>query len=277
MSESPRPESSEPRDVVLCADDFGISPGVNRAILDLLEKRRLSAVSCMSVFPEFAADATRLRGHAEHASLGLHLTLTHERSLGAVMRDAYAGRIDRAAMAREVERQMSLFGAATNRQPDFIDGHQHVHALPGIREAVVETAVRFGIPVRVLTAPSIAQLVSLPAAGKSLGLSVMGRWLSRRAQAHGVAANAEFRGVRSFTEPEPYRALFVRLIKGAPNRCLVMCHPGLPDDVLAARDGIQAQRRGEYGYLASDEFPLDLAAAGLRLARIRLQATVAAA
>ena len=116
MSESPRPKTSELRNVVLCADDFGISPGVNRAILDLLEKRRLSAVSCMSVFPEFASDAAKLLAHAVHASLGLHLTLTHERSLGAVMRDAYSGRIDRAAIALEVERQ------APGRRWGFVGG-----------------------------------------------------------------------------------------------------------------------------------------------------------
>lgn len=269
MHKSPKQKTDTARAVVLCADDFGLSPGVNRAILDLVRQQRLSAVSCMSLFPEFAQDGVELATHGAQVSLGLHLTLTHEKPLSRVMREAYLGRIDRKSMSREIERQIALFSAVIGRAPEFIDGHQHVHALPIVRDLVVETAVRRRIPVRVLNAPPVARLVGMPAGVKAFGLSVLGRPLSRAANQRGIGANSEFRGVRSFAERAPYRDLFVRTIADVPDGCLIMCHPGLPDDVLAARDDIQTQRRDEYSYLSSPEFLADISAAGLRLSRIQ--------
>jgi len=46
--------------IVLCADDYGIAPGVGRAIRDLLDRGRLSATSCMVVSPDFAAEGPLL-------------------------------------------------------------------------------------------------------------------------------------------------------------------------------------------------------------------------
>jgi chitin disaccharide deacetylase len=55
----------------------------------------------------------------------------------------------------------------------------------------------------------------------------------------------------------------------APAGTIVMCHPGQVDEVLKVRDGVIEAREEEYRYLASEEFPADLAAAGLRLARFK--------
>jgi len=90
----------------------------------------------------------------------------------------------------------------------------------------------------------------------------------RLAKQHGVARNRGFRGARSFAEPGPFRALFRRMIADAPAGCLVMCHPGFVDLALSARDPVTESREAEYRYFASEEFSADLAAAGLRLARL---------
>ena len=44
------------RRIWLCADDYGISPGVNRAIRDLIERGRLNATSVMVVGPAIGRD-----------------------------------------------------------------------------------------------------------------------------------------------------------------------------------------------------------------------------
>ena len=49
------------RKIVLCADDYGLAPGVSRAIRELLASGRLSATSCMVVYPEFAEDGPLLQ------------------------------------------------------------------------------------------------------------------------------------------------------------------------------------------------------------------------
>ena len=49
-------EAAQPRRIWLCADDYGISPGVNRAIRDLIERGRLNATSVMVVGPAIGRD-----------------------------------------------------------------------------------------------------------------------------------------------------------------------------------------------------------------------------
>src|SRR5215831_705434 len=64
----------------LCADDYGIAPGVNTAIRDLIMRGRLNATSVMVVAPGFTRAEARslaiLNSGAPRAAIGLHLTLT---------------------------------------------------------------------------------------------------------------------------------------------------------------------------------------------------------
>jgi predicted glycoside hydrolase/deacetylase ChbG (UPF0249 family) len=254
--------------IVLCADDYGIAPGVSRAIRDLLDRARLSATSCMVVSPDFPAEGPRLAPYFGRADIGLHLTLTQNRSLRSLMLAAYAGGLDSRAMASEVEGQIARFSEIVGRRPDFIDGHQHVHLLPGVRDGVAAAAARIGAYVR-LTDEPLSSLARGVSPGKAAFLSLLARPLARRTRQLGIAHNRGFRGARSFAEAEPFRVLFRRMIKGALPGCLVMCHPGLVDAALSQRDPVRDSREAEYRYLLSEEFPADLAAANLRLARLR--------
>src|SRR5881397_1256536 len=69
-----------PRRIWLCADDYGLSPGVNRAIRDLIERGRLNATSVMVVGPAIGRDevAALQAAVADSArcAIGLHATLT---------------------------------------------------------------------------------------------------------------------------------------------------------------------------------------------------------
>src|SRR5690606_37896818 len=58
----------------LIADDYGLSPGVSRAILSLAERGRLSGTSCMTLFDDWAESARLALGM--RGTLGIHLTLT---------------------------------------------------------------------------------------------------------------------------------------------------------------------------------------------------------
>src|SRR5262249_37215172 len=146
------------RTVVLCADDYGISPGVNRGIRELLAAGRLSATSCMVDFPEFLAEGPALAEFAGRADIGLHGTMTIDRSLPRVMADAYLRRFSAAAIATEINRQLDIFMQVIGRRPDHIDGHQHIHVLPVIRDAVCDAAARVGAYVRNLRVPLTSTL-----------------------------------------------------------------------------------------------------------------------
>jgi predicted glycoside hydrolase/deacetylase ChbG (UPF0249 family) len=257
------------RKIVLCGDDYGLAPGVSRGIRKLLAQRRLTATSCMTVYPEFSEEGPLLRPFFEATDIGLHFTLTSDRPLSAVLISGWLRQLDASAVRRELDRQMSVFMSVMGRPPSYIDGHQHVHLLPHVRGAVVDVARKVGAYVRVTREPIDRAMFARPAAVDSAYLSWSARPLARLAARAGIRTNTGYRGTRSFREQEPYRDSFQRMIAGARSATIVCCHPGFVDDILIARDPIHAAREAEYAYLAGDEFPHDLSGVGLRLATLR--------
>src|ERR1035438_1783101 len=68
------------RRIWLCADDYGLSPGVNRGIRDLIERGRLNATSVMVVGPAIGRDEISALqdavANSPRCAIGLHVTLT---------------------------------------------------------------------------------------------------------------------------------------------------------------------------------------------------------
>ena len=271
--------------LTLCADDYGIAPGVGRAIRDLAEAGRLTATSCMTVFPEWPDEAALLRRLDGRIEVGLHLTLTDQAPLAAMPRLAPAGRLpplgrliglahlgrlDPAEIAGEARRQLDAFIAAFGRAPDFIDGHQHVHLLPVVRAAVL-TLFDGPLDARRCWLRSCAEPWHR-IAGRGVDVrraavvAALARPLRRQAGRRGIAQNDSFRGVNGFPAGRTAAEVFPRFLAGPGARPLVMCHPGVADRVLAGRDPIAAAREDELRYLLSDGFAADLARAGRRLA-----------
>lgn len=257
------------RRIVLCADDYGYSPGVSRGIRELLAQGRISATSCMVVYPEFELDGPLLKPFVDRADLGLHFTLTTDRSATSLMRDAYLGRLNEARIADELERQVAAFIRVMGMPPHYIDGHQHVHLLPGVRDVVTAAAQRLGIYVRSTREPIDLSMVQRPSLVESAFLSLTARPLERLIRIRKLTTNCGFRGVRGFHERAAYRTLFQKMIAGARAGSIVMCHPGFADRALASRDPITDARVEELLYFASDEFLHDFAKENLVLARLR--------
>ncbi len=71
---------SNPRRIWLCADDYGISPGVSAAIRELVLQERINATSVMVASPNFSADEAAaldtLNSGKKRTAIGLHVTLT---------------------------------------------------------------------------------------------------------------------------------------------------------------------------------------------------------
>lgn len=270
--------------LVLCADDFALAPGVSAAIVELLARGRLSATSCMAASPFWPKLAPDLRGL--NADIGLHLTLTDARPLGdmprlapqgrlpplgRLMAAAFAHRLDRAEIGRELRRQLDAFIAARGRPPDFVDGHQHIHLLPGIRQEVLELfkqgRVGDGTYLRICWDSPARILARGVAVGRALVIAALSPPLGRAARAHGVRVNDSFRGVVDFSGNRPYADEFPSFLRGEGDRPIVMCHPGHVDAELVAADPLTHHREAEYAYFAGEGFPADLAAAGCRVAR----------
>src|SRR5712671_3397493 len=153
------------RRIWLCADDYGLSPGVNRGIRDLIERGRLNATSVMMVGPAIGRDeGSALQAAAassRRCSIGLHVTLTapfrpltmHFQPLDGgmflafpkLLRAGLLRRLDPEIIHAELMVQLSAFNEMFGRAPDFVDGHQHVQLFPGVRDAFL-TAVKEAAP-----------------------------------------------------------------------------------------------------------------------------------
>jgi predicted glycoside hydrolase/deacetylase ChbG (UPF0249 family) len=283
-AEQDAPEAGEAagglRRIWLCADDYGIAPGVNAAIRDLITRRRINATSVMVAAPSLSgsevASLSILNAGERQAAIGLHVTLTapfrpltgdfHPLRGGAflplpdLMRQALWRRLDGAAIGREVTAQLQRFAAAFGRAPDFVDGHQHVQLLPQVRDAVLAGAKALAPGAWLRQAGSARALHRRLDDRKGLLLGLLSRSFRRRAQKLGIRTNPAFAGTYDFVPQADFSALFPAFLDDLPDGGVIMCHPGFVDAELRRLDPLTDLREKEYAYLAGDDFPATLAA-----------------
>jgi predicted glycoside hydrolase/deacetylase ChbG (UPF0249 family) len=281
------PADMIPASITLCADDYGLAPGLGRAIRALIEAGRLNATGCMTASPCWLEEAALLRPLEGKAEFGVHLTLTDHRPLGpmphlaphgrlppvgAMVKRAVTRRLDSSEIAAELERQVDAFESAMGRPPDFLDGHHHVHQLPIVRDAVMDIWRRRlkarGGWVRSCWENPLSILARGIDPARAVIIAVLGIGLRRRLKAEGARHNLSFRGVYDFSGKIGYDELFRRFTNAPSPGTLVMCHPGEVDDQLRACEWLTDQREVEYRFLASDACARSLTERGLTLARL---------
>jgi chitin disaccharide deacetylase len=259
--------------VVLCADDFGLTEGVSRGILELARIGRLSATSVMTHRPWWPRLAPALTEFQAHLGIGLHLTLTLGTPLGTmprlapggifpplseVFRRSLLGQLPADEVKGEIGRQLDTFEAALGRPPDFIDGHQHVHVLPGIRASLLQALVQRGWSGRVWLRDPSDQIASIVrrrvAIGKALTVQALANRFGTAARAAGFAVNEGFSGFSPFDPGRDAAADFERFFEALGPHPVVMCHPGHVDAELRSLDPVVETRTQEYAYLASGDF-----------------------
>jgi predicted glycoside hydrolase/deacetylase ChbG (UPF0249 family) len=293
------------RRLVVNADDAGLDPARDAAILAAADRGVVRSASVVANGPTaeaFVAAARRVPG----LSIGLHVNLTTGRALAGraftltepdgsflgrkdlVWRRAVDGQVD----AREVEeevlaqwRRLKALGA----EPDHVDGHHHVHVLPGIAEGVVGAllALRAHAFVRVpaeAMPPAGTPHVSEPAI--PLGTTVLSRARLAQMQAgHGaiaaIGAHADaFRGflrkglrtTEGFTGlafgVAPSAAALRALVAAAPGGTVeAMAHPGRVDGLGAFSS--DARRDEEALVLRDPALRADLESDGVALVSFR--------
>lgn len=265
----------------LCADDYGIAPGVNVAIRDLITRGRLNATSAMVVAPSLTHGEIDALKAAGQAAIGLHLTLTGPfkpltagyaplasglfEPVSAMLRLAMLRRLDRAALTHEVDAQIAAFGDGFGRPPDFIDGHQHVHLFPQVRDAVLDGARRLAPNAWVRQCGSPLPLSRRLNDPKGLLIDWLSRAFRARAAQRGIRTNTSFAGTYTYRADADFARLFPGFLDNLPDGGLVMCHPGHVDAELTRLDPLTAIREREFTYLSGDVFPEALKMHGLTL------------
>lgn len=244
--------------IVICADDFGLSSEINRAILTLAKKGHISATSCMPMQQHWQAGAESLK-ELKTIALGLHFDLTeegHPFSLLDLMIKSQLRQLDKAFIRRLFVEQLDAFEGVMERSPDFIDGHQHVHQFPVVRSVIMDVlSERFGgradKPWLRYSNPAVsghdASLKALVLRLISLG---GGRFFNR----HGFATNREFLGMYSLSEDASFAEYMAGWLSSCGADTLFMCHPGDFECLEQATDGMARARQNEFDFLNSAEF-----------------------
>ena len=242
----------------LCADDYALTPGVSRGILELVEAGRLSAVSVLVTAPKWPQAAGELKPFASAADIGLHLNLTLGAPLGALpglapanqfpalgllVRSALLGRLPLAEIAAEIARQIDSFAQYLGRLPDFIDGHQHVHALPGVRDALLQVLVEQHLGGRLwLRDPGdrLHAIVARPLRRKALALAALTAGFASQAETSGFAVDRDLRGFQILLPHATTRRSSPPSC-GRPDRGTSLC--AIPDTQTTLSRGWTRQRR----------------------------------
>ncbi|WMT76647.1 ChbG/HpnK family deacetylase [Bradyrhizobium sp. Ash2021] len=278
-------DAAPSRRIWLCADDYGLSEGVNRGIRDLIARGRLNATSAMVVGAAIGRDEVaalqRVAADRPRCAIGLHATLTapfrpltmHFRPIDGgmflpfpkMLRAGLLRRLDPEIIHAELMVQLTAFKDLFGRDPDFVDGHQHVQLFPQIRDAFLQ-AVREAAPGAWVRQGGRRQpLAQRLGAPKALVLDVLSAQFRKKASRANIAFNPAFAGAYDFTGQPDFGVLMRQFLDCLPEGGLVMCHPGFVDETLVSLDALTTQREAEHTYLAGTDFPALLAANNVTL------------
>ena len=279
-------ETATPRRIWLCADDYGLAEGVNRAIRDLIGRGRLNATSVMVVGSAIGRDEIEslqdVAGKSPRCAIGLHATLTapfrpltmHFRPTDGgmfppfpkLLRAGLLRRLDVEMIHGELMVQLAAFRDLFGRGPDFVDGHQHAQLFPQARDAFLRAVKEAAPGAWVRQGGRLRPLAQRLATPKALVLDVLSSQFRKRAVRAGVAFNPAFAGAYDFSTQADFGALMRQFLDRLPEDGLVMCHPGFVDETLLSLDPLTTQREAEHAFLAGDHFPTLLAANNVTLA-----------
>ena len=264
------------RRLIVNADDFGLTGGINRAILDLYRVGGLTSSTLMAASPQ-SAEAVALAKQETSLGVGCHVVLLDgfpsaepaliasllsandtsrfRFTLGEFVRDLYLGRIEPAHIEREATAQILHLQQAGVRVT-HVDTHKHTHMFPAVLDAVTRAARACG--VRAIRNPfePAWSMVATPNAGSIRKLQVhllrrFHKMFLRLVQERNLATTDGCIGVLA-TGTLDKHALHSILSRMPEGTWELVCHPAYLDDELrSTRTRLQASRQVELNALQS--------------------------
>jgi len=254
--------------LIINADDFGLTSGVNRAIVECYQRGVVTSATLM-VNGGAAVEAALLAADNPGLGVGLHLNLTSGASM--MPRESVPSLVDddgafpglKAALWRltsgkaktheledEITEQIDRL-IKLGIRPTHIDSHHHLHAHPRLRSLVRKICPRHGItrmrgfhmPAKSPKAMAVALAARMPSSGTRMsmpdrfsGIEVMGNRDMAAALKRGLVASGD--------------------------ALEFMCHPGYADEALAKATSYNAPRQAELLRLLSVAFMAAIDEAG---------------
>jgi predicted glycoside hydrolase/deacetylase ChbG (UPF0249 family) len=152
---------------IITADDFGISPGVNDAIIKAYNKGNLTHTSIMTNMLYFQDAIQKRNNKAKKLNIGLHLNLTTGKALTDITKISFL--VDEKGFFKhnflgllllpffknkkklqkqveiEIENQIK-YCLKNNIKLSHLDGHKHIHTIPWIFQVVKKIINKYNIP-----------------------------------------------------------------------------------------------------------------------------------
>lgn len=267
--------------LIVTADDYGLSDGICRAIIEAHTNGVVTATSVLAVGQSFGYGAQRLRDTPSLA-VGAHLALVGEDppiltaaeipslvnrrgkfplSYRAVVARAALGRVDPADVRREFAAQVATIRAA-GLDIGHVDTHQHTHLWPSIARVVVDLARDEGIGV--VRRPRSAQRGATGRAVRALG-----RRLDRRLAAAGLCSSDYYAGLdeAGSLDQGGLSGALLRAADAGARSVEVNTHPGEGADPALARFGWGYCWQGELDLLTDPNTAAKIRRLGYRLGR----------
>lgn len=279
--------------LIVNADDYGVSTGVNRAVIDAHLHGILTSATMMATGAA-VADAVARLADAPRLDIGCHLLLMDGRpaarpelirslldgsdrfpaTLGAFLTNLLTGRAKASEVVVELRAQIDLL-LGMGITPSHLDSHKHAHAHPMIADAVMRVAEEYKIgyirsPFEDFTLSDALRGIAGCGRGKLLRRYALARAMSFyrlffRKRVGACRYPEHFHGfvLTGYLCPENIASLLERVRPGVNE---LMCHPGLVDDELRGlATRLKESRERELAALKSAEARAAITRLGLEL------------
>ena len=266
--------------LILNADDFGLTPGINRAILELHRAGVVTSASLMATGPAFD-DAVQIALDNPSLGVGCHLTfvdgipISHPYAIPTLLgadgktfrpnfldftQAALRNTIRPADLAHEAQSQIQKLQRA-GIDVTHIDTHKHTHMFPPLVRPLLHIAERCGVmPVRNPFEPRWSSALARPSHSRRLQIRLAERFAqpfhiaAAARRQHGFLPNGTLGIASTGTLDAPTLRATLHAAATQPEDEVyeLCCHPGHLDAALAAQQTVlRASRETEYQALLS--------------------------
>jgi chitin disaccharide deacetylase len=284
------------KQLILNADDFGMTPGINEAIIRAHREGILTSTTLMANAPAFEDAVERVRANPS-LGVGVHLVLVGgrpvapveevsslveengelPRSLGTFVARVSTGRMRQEHMERELRAQIEKVRAA-GIEPSHLDSHKHTHAHPRVMESVARVGrgcgiVRIRKPFEALrdswNSRSIEGVGGVTQLMGAAAAQIAVPRFASISRDYGLRSPDRFLGLATTGQISSavLRSMIDTVEEGTTE---IMLHPGICDDDLTKTGSrLQMQRQTELEALLDPEQKRVLTRRGIRLISYR--------
>lgn len=256
------------KNIIINVDDLGLSEPINQAVINLAKRRVISSTSYMVGGAISQSHITTL--HNLQIEVGLHLDFTGINpshltgSLSSILLKTYLRRFNHKEVTHNIKKQFDDFEDCFNQSPTFVDGHQHVHQFPMIRDILINEITQRSNDDAPIAARNTKPI--MPDFKSHIIYTLGGHRWQALCRQHNIWVNDTFAGVYNFDASiaqlqNLWKIWIQQSLPSTPStdgsqqpKHLIMCHPALPDTADTWSDDIKTARELEYQWLISDEF-----------------------